>query len=68
MTDRIAPYGYHYGTKIPRKSPPANHYEGRGTCRHCGETELAWERYDERWVLCSVGGGKHVCPKESADG
>lgn len=66
MNDPSAPYGYHPGTSIPRKRPPAE-FEGRGQCKLCGKTGLIWEMHADRWILTDLGGKKHVCPpKESA--
>jgi hypothetical protein len=62
-----APYGYHPGTRIPRKSPPADHHEGRGTCKFCGETDLVWEKHGDRWALTDIGGKRHVCPPKDID-
>lgn len=57
-----APYGYHPGTRIPRKSPENNHHEGKGTCKYCGQRGLVWEQTEAGWRLLEVGGHKHVCP------
>jgi hypothetical protein len=57
-----APFGYFPGTRIPRKSPPADHHEGRGVCKFCGAGDLTWEKQGDRWRLCDMGGKTHVCP------
>jgi hypothetical protein len=55
-----AKYGYHPGTNIPRKRPESA-FDGRGVCKHCGETGLVWERQSHGWVLVRVGGRPHMC-------
>lgn len=62
MTDPSAPYGFHAGTRIPRRSPPADHHEGRGVCKFCGTPDLTWELQPVGWRLVDVGGNRHVCP------
>lgn len=56
-----APYGYFPGTRIARKSAPAESHEGRRTCKYCGETDLVWEKQGVSWRLCTIGGERHVC-------
>jgi hypothetical protein len=59
-----APYGHYPGTRIPRKSPARDEYEGRGACKRCGTPGLVWEMHErDRWVLVDMGGKRHVCPK-----
>lgn len=58
-----APFGYFPGTRIPRKAPPRDEFNGRGVCRYCGQGNLAWEKQGERWVLTELGGKRHECPR-----
>lgn len=62
MTDPAAPYGFHHGTTIPRKSPPAEHHDVRHGCKRCGAEDLVWEMHGDHWRLVDVGGNRHVCP------
>ena len=62
MTDP-APFGYHPGTRIPRKHPSRDEFAGRGVCKFCGQTGLTWEKYDEGWRLVDMGGKRHECPR-----
>lgn len=61
------PFGFHPGTKIPRKSPQKDEITRRGTCNICGEKDLVWEQHGEKWLLVDVGGNKHVCKKMEVD-
>lgn len=58
-----APHGFHPGTRIPRKAPARDEFNGRGACKFCGQTGLVWERQGERWALVEVGGKRHECPR-----
>jgi len=61
VRDQAPKYGFHPGTKIPRRKPEADHHEGRGTCKLCGVQDLVWEKQGSRWRLVDVGGKPHVC-------
>jgi len=65
MTTNAAQFGFHPGTRIPRKSPPRDEHQGRGTCKYCGEQDLVWEKHGDRWRLVDLGGARHVCKEAS---
>jgi hypothetical protein len=58
-----APFGYFPGTNIPRKAPARDEFDGKGVCRHCGQTGLVWEQTGQGWRLFTLGGTQHQCPK-----
>lgn len=58
-----APFGYFPGTRIPRKAPAREEFDGKGVCRYCGQTGLVWEKTETGWRLHTLGGAQHQCPK-----
>jgi hypothetical protein len=55
VSDQAA-YGYFAGTKIPRKAPVRDEFDGKGVCRFCGQTGHGWR-------LFTLGGSQHQCPR-----
>lgn len=35
-------------------------------CKRCHKSGLVWEKHDDKWVLCTLGGKRHVCPKKTS--
>lgn len=62
---------YHMGLMDPQEAYDRGiidelGYEGRGgnplkSCKHCGQTGLAWKRIEGKWRLSSGSGEVHTC-------